>query len=271
MSINDINPLNVCVNGCSCTFGSGFPKEIRQDYIYSWLLARKFNFNVTNIAKPGSSNHTIFMRTAAGIMSGKYDICITQWTGLSRQWFSPGPDTYFFVNDEKNEDYTYRDFYLSPRERSTFKKTLLVLNHDYQTIFDLVDYCKILKELADYKSVKLIYVNGLVPWQNDLATPFGGKDLATELSEYTKSMLDFDNRDNSEIIKYFTKLQNKFKELDQSLWVNIFSSFCDNIVDLGPEGHHPGIKTHQWMATQIANYLKGKSYEILTTDLLHQT
>jgi hypothetical protein len=255
MSINDAKPLNVCINGCSCTFGEGFPEEMRQDYIYSWLLARKFNFNVDNIAKPGSSNYTIFMRSASAILSGKYDICITQWSGINRQWFSPGPDTYFFVNDEKNKDFTYRNFYLSPREKSIFRKTLLVLNHDYQNIFELVDYCKILKGLADYKSVKLVYVDGLVPWQNDLATPFVGKDLANELSEYTKAILEFDTRDDAEIIKYFTKLQNKFKELDQSLWVNIFSSFKDNQVDKGPEGHHPGIKTHQWMADQIAEFL----------------
>ncbi len=256
MSISDAKLLNVCVNGCSLTFGEGFPAEMRKDHIYSWLLAKKFNFNLTNIAKPGSSNYTIFMRSSVAILSGNYDMCVVQWSALHRQWFSPGPETYFFVNDEKFKDFKYRDLYLSPREKTVFRNTLLLLNHDYQNIIDLIDYCKTLKALADYKSVKLVYVNGLVPWKNDLLSSNIGKDLSSKLSEYTKSMLDFDTRDDSEIVRHFIKLQNKFKELDQLLWVNIFNSFVDSRTDVGPEGHHPGIESHQWMADQISSYLE---------------
>ena len=50
-------------------------------------------------------------------------------------------------------------------------------------------------------------------------------------------------------------LQNKFLEVDQTKWVNLFESFQKNTIDVGPEGHHPGIKSHQWMANQIANYI----------------
>jgi hypothetical protein len=37
--------------------------------------------------------------------------------------------------------------------------------------------------------------------------------------------------------------------------VNIFDSFFKNIVDQGPEGHHPGIQSHHWMAQQVINYI----------------
>lgn len=31
-------------------------------------------------------------------------------------------------------------------------------------------------------------------------------------------------------------------------------SLDKKILDIGPLGHHPGIKSHQWMADQISNY-----------------
>lgn len=255
MFINDTPLLNVCFNGCSLTVGEGFPEEMRKDYIYSWVLAKKFNFNLTNIAVPGSSNYNIFIRTAQAILSGNYNIIFTQWTVPNRLWLSPGPESYFFTNDEKNKDFKYRDLYISPKERTVFKNTLLLLNHDYQNILDLIDYCKILKVLAEYRSVNLIYINGTIPWERDLLTPITGKNLSVELSNYSKEILDFETRDDYEIIQYFVKLQNKFADLDLAMWVNIFESFLKNSIDTGPEGHHPGIKSHHWMAEQISTYL----------------
>ena len=76
------------------------------------------------------------------------------------------------------------------------------------------------------------------------------------LSDYTKEILDFANRDDTEITKFFTVLQEKFTMLHQSKWVNIFNPFSKNEIDVGPEGHHPGIKSHQWMADQISIYLE---------------
>jgi len=74
-------------------------------------------------------------------------------------------------------------------------------------------------------------------------------------SDYFKQILDFDNRDDKEIIKFFTILQEKFYKLNHNLWVNIFDSFDDRKVDYAPEDDHPGIKSHRWMADQVINYL----------------
>jgi len=247
--------LKVCFNGCSFTVGEGFPEETRHNYIYDQLLSRKFNFDLTNIAVGGSSNYTIFMRTAEAIQSKKYNIIFTQWSALNRIWLSPGPETYFFINDQTYPDFTYRDIYLSPKEKTQLTNILLVLNHDYQNIFDLIDYCKILNELAKNNSVKLFFINGLIPWTDDLVTPINREDLSSSLSDYTKDILEFNTRDDNEIILYFSKLQDKFIELDQTNWINLFQSFQNHTVDVGPEGHHPGVASHQWMADQIYNFL----------------
>jgi hypothetical protein len=226
----------------------------RLTYIYDNLIAKRFDLKIQNIAISGSSNHTIFMRSAAAIQSQQYDLVFTQWSALNRVWLYPGPDCYFFLNDQKYPDFRYRDIYLSEKDKKRFRDTLLILNHDYQNIIDLIDYCKILAQLGSANNTKIVFVNGLVPWTDDLVHTLTD-DLAMSLSEYSKSMLEFDNRHDKEIIAFFKKLQKKFIELDQNKWVNLFDSFFKNTIDTGPEGHHPGIKSHQWMADQISNYI----------------
>jgi hypothetical protein len=246
--------MKVCFNGCSFTVGEGFFESQRDQYIYDRLLTKQFGFDSTNVAISGSSNHTIFMRSAGEILSNKYDLVITQWTALNRIWLSPGPDTLFSVNNQVFPDYRYRDLSLSASEKKTFWNTLLLMNHDYNNIMELIDYCNILSALADTTSIKVIFVNGLVPWQKDLVCPLSN-DLEQCLSEYTKSILDFDHRSDSEIVEFFTKLQTKFQNLDQSKWSNLFSSFLSATTDKGPQGHHPGPISHKWMADNISDYL----------------
>lgn len=247
--------LNVCFNGCSLTVGEGFPITDRDPYIYDRLVSKKFNFKSTNLAIGGSSNYTIFMRSANAIQSKKYNIVFTQWSALNRIWLSPGPEVYYFVNDKKYPDFKYRDLYISPKEKIKLNNNLLLLNHDYQNILDLIDYCKILNQLAQANSTKLFFINGLLPWQDDLVNLIDVGKFSTSLSDYTKNILDFNNRNDDEIVQYFNKLQDKFKQLDQTNWINLFSSFNSNVVDVGPEGHHPGIDSHKWLAEQISNFL----------------
>lgn len=244
--------MKVCFNGCSLTVGEGFPVNQRDEFIYDRLVSKKFNFDSDNIAVGGSSNYKIFMRSASAVMSGQYDLVITQWSALNRVWLHPGPDCNFFVNDSRFPDFRYRDLYLSKHQKKIFTDTLLLMNHDYQNIQDLVDYCTILKRLSG--STKLVFINGLLPWTKDLVNPIG-TDLSLSFSDYSKSILDFDRRDDSEIIGMFKKLQDKFAELDTSLWVNVFDSFFKNMTDHGPEGHHPGQASHKWMASKLENYL----------------
>lgn len=247
--------LKVCFNGCSFTWGDGFSKTDRELFIYDRLVSRHFDLDHTNVAVKGSSNATIFMRSAEIIMSGQYDMNFVQWSALNRVWFSPGPNVYYAVNDEKTPDYRYRDLYISKSQKTNLKNLLALLNHDYQNIIDLISYCKILNIMAQQTNTKVFYINGLVPWTDDLIRPLSD-DLGATLSDYTRNvLLEFDSRDDDEIIKYFEHLQTKFSALDQSNWINLFDPFLKNMIDIGPLGHHPGIKSHRLMADKIINYL----------------
>lgn len=247
--------MRACFNGCSFTVGEGFPVEQRELFIYDRLVSRHFNVDHTNIAQGGASNYNIFMRSLQALLSNKYDIMFVQWSALNRIWLSPGPEVYFFVNDDKYPDFTYRDLYLNKHDKNFLKKCLLLLNHDYQNILDLIDYCSSLLVLAHAQNTKIFFINGIVPWTDDLTKPLG-PDLESTLSNYTKNILDFDNRNDHEVVEFFLKLQTKFKELDQTKWINLFDSLQENTIDHGPEGHHPGINSHQWMANKIINYIE---------------
>lgn len=249
--------IKVCFNGCSFTFGEGFDSSQRKLHVYDCILADQNNWDSNNIAVKGSSNHTIFLRSVQAIQSQQYNTVFTQWSALNRIWLSPGPETYYLINDVRHLDYSYRDLYINQKDKKKLNQLLLLLNHDYQNILDLVCYCRILEQLSELNKTRAIFINGLVPWQSDLVQPLSqDQDLYNTLSKYTKEILDFENRDDIEIIDYFSKLQQQISTLDSSSWVNMFDSFLSNVCDTAPAGHHPGVKSHQWMANQINTYLR---------------
>jgi hypothetical protein len=247
---------SICFNGCSFTVGSGFESKDRDNYVYDRLVANELRLTRTNIAKAGSGNYLIFMRSANAIMSKKYNIVVTQWSALNRLWLFPGPDSEFFVNIE--DGYRYRDIYISKKNHKKLKEQLLILNHDYQNIIDVIQYCSILENLAKQYNVECIFVNGLLPWTEDLFSFTKNSNLA-DLSNYAKQILEFDHRNDHEIINLLINLQKHFENLNISSWVNIFNSLKDNSIDVGLLGHHPGIKSNKIFANMLKEFIINKN------------
>lgn len=241
--------------GCSFTVGEGFPVEQRDQYIYDRLVAKHYGFTSKNLARGGWGNYEIFMRSSQAIISEVYDFVFVQWSELNRIWLSPGPDLWLPSNDDSPTGFRGNNIYLTPKERSFFRDTLTVLNHDYQNILDLIDYVAILNRLGEHASTHVIHINGLLPWAADLDQPLDRSNLENFFSTYTKQLLDFDNNPDDKVCAEFSRLQTKFATLDKSRWVNVFDPFSSYMVDIGPEGHHPGVKSHRLMADKIINYL----------------
>jgi hypothetical protein len=246
------NKLKVAFVGCSLTRGDGFDQA---DIDQTWpsIIADQFMFDADNLSISGASNYRIFMQVSQALQSQRYDIVFAQWTALNRLWLSPGPNVWYFTTGDGHDRFEYRDFQLDRHQKTQLTNTILSLNHDYQNIIDLIDYVKIAEDLAQLHTTKLINVNGLVPWQSDLADPLHNFET---LSDYTCTMLDFDKRDDDQIHSLLLQLKNKFAELDTTSWINLFESFASFRVDVGPLGHHPGPKSQQIMADKIANFLE---------------
>lgn len=245
--------MRVCFTGCSFTAGAGFDEADRDQFIYDRLLSRELGWQSQNLAQPGNSNYRIFIQSLEAITSGQFDWVMTQWSAVNRLWLSPAPNIWHPVPN-KPADFHHKNLKISKSNIEFFNDMVLLLNHDYQNILDLVDYSNVLGVMAKQHRITHVNINGLIPWQSDLVLPFG-TNLAEEFSHYTKQLLDFSNRPDAELKKLFGVLQKKVLSLDQSTWVNLFDSFKDNTVDLGPQGHHPGPISHQWMAQRIRAYL----------------
>lgn len=248
---------SICFNGCSYTVGEGFESEDRDAYVYDRLVANDLNLIRTNIAKGGSSNYLIFMRSAEAIMFNYYDIVVTQWSALNRLWLFPGPDTQFFVNSE-DKSYRYRDIYINKKEHKKLKEKLLILNHDYQNIIDVINYCNILENLAAQSGVDCVFTNGLIPWTEDLFSYNENLNLS-DLSDYAKQILEFDYRDDAEMVNYLIKLKSSFDTLNTEIWVNIFQPMNQLSIDRGLLGHHPGIESNKIFATMLKEFIINKN------------
>jgi hypothetical protein len=57
-------------------------------------------------------------------------------------------------------------------------------------------------------------------------------------------------------VYFVSQLQKKFSTMDQTQWVNLFDSWRSNTTDVGPEGHHPGVNSNQWMADKIIQHIE---------------
>lgn len=208
-----------------------------------------------NFAKPGASNHLIFLSASQNLLSGRFNKFFVQWSALGRVWYFPGPDSQFFVNDTHYSDFRYRDLYINAKDKKKICDLTLMLNHDFHNMLQLIDYCCILETVSKQTQCDVYFINGLVPWTADITGNIT-HDLSEHFSEYTKSVLDFDHRDDDEIMTFLTTLRNKFALMPCHLWINLFDSMSARSVDLGPLGHHPGIQSHKQMADMIINFLK---------------
>ena len=163
------------------------------------------------------------------------------------------------VNSLPEADFNYRGLSISQKQRQTLRDLIKILNHDFHNILQLIDYCCILEIMSKQIGCEVYFINGLVPWTNELAQDSITEDLITQLSPYTKEILDFDLRNDQEIHDLISILQRKFKLLPKHLWINLFDSMDLRRVDLAPLDRHPGIKSHEDIAAQIISFFTHQS------------
>jgi hypothetical protein len=238
--------------GCSFTVGEGLALEKNDYSLYANIVAKNYSANVTNLSVKGNSNYNIFITALKELLFNTPDKLFVQWSALNRLWLHPGPDTELFLAHTVSSDYVYRDTTYSKKQLQEFANTYHILNHDYKNLLDLIDYCNILTKITN---CQIIFINGLVPWTQEILNKTTAKNFAKNLSEYSKEVLEFDARDDEEITKFFVSLNNAVLSLDQSRWVNMFDSMVKTQVDSGNDKAHPGSKSHQLYAEMIIKYL----------------
>jgi len=204
--------------GCSITEGDGFAAGKEDPRIYPNLLVS----NAINDSEGGSSNIKIFLKAATAIVDNLANVYIIQWSALHRHWIYPTPDSGIHLSDTKDK---HAKWY---QER----------NHDYGNIIQLIQFCRILQDLAFSHNAKLLFINGLVNWSNDI--------------EWMKELVADASSDHERFIE---NLQNNMELIDWNLWINPWSNMYDTKLDVAEDNLHPGPLTHKHIADQIRDKL----------------
>ena len=241
--------------GCSFTVGVGLVHEKNDANNYANIVANHYSADVKNSAVGGNSNYNILMTAVNEILFNTPDKIFVQWSALNRLWLYPGPNTKLALSHTIKNDYRYRDLFYSKKELQKFTDTYHILNHDYNNLITLINYCNILTEISKNKT-QVIFINGLLPWTREILSLDTTLDFLKNLSNYTKEILEFDSRNDNELIDFFTKLNKDVQGLNQIMWVNMFDSMTKTLIDFGTDNEHPGPKSHQQYAEMIINYLE---------------
>ena len=211
-------------NGCSITQGAGFANEKLDPRIYPNLLATDY----INDASGGASNLKIFLHTSKAIVDNLADVYVVQWSAVHRHWIYPAPDQGIYFGSALDTK--------SPNDK--FIAQYQLLNHDYSNIMQLIDFCRILQDQAGSHTVKLLFVNGLVDWSNDIA--------------WMKELVANAESDHD---RFVVQMQNNLELVDWDLWINPWDSIYDSKLDVAEDGLHPGPLTHKHIADQIRDKL----------------
>ena len=218
--------------GCSITMGAGYPEQQQDPKIYANVVASAMHTHADNQAEGGSSNLKIFTRAAKALLDRAHDAYFVQWSALHRHWVYPSPKQGFYIG-------SYADNGLADQ---SFVAQYQLLNHDYSNIMSVIDYTRILQQMADDASCDIWFVNGMLPWTEDM---LAGDDA----SQYAQQL--YQGLSNQETQDFKQRLQNNLELVDWNQWINPWTSIADMQSDNAPLDTHPGPDTHATLAKMI--------------------
>ena len=268
--------------GCSVTAGNGWidiadsdeSKKLEyKDFPGLWtnLCATQIDqlkdLEVVNFGKGGASNTEIFKNTVEAIADHNSDIGILccQWTGMPRYNFDIGLELWATREGLQRSARSKHDVNLncgttwSRKYLDDILDRFLVLHHLHGEIVKVVEYSSILQKLSQQLNIKLYFVNGLCPWDQNYFVKLSGV-LPEEYTMFTKKeILNIDSRDDTDIFKLYEIMHNDYEKaggIDPTQWVNLYDSMMANKIDVNYDTQHPGIKSNQLYFQQIKKFLE---------------
>ena len=260
--------MQILINGCSYPAGSGL--ENPNDCIDK-IIANKINADVDNISVSGNSNYDIFLSTKLQLLKKSYDRIYVFWTSDPRYKFYPELDNYpqpFYINPTNTKEKIKQILTIASNEGFSMKhpeevyNAILLLNHDWHWIMEIVKYVTILTENSSVR-----FINSICPWDKgfwQLFDDFAEREfIPSELTLYAQKLLNIQNRNDEQINKIFQKnIINQYRRIgniQKDKWLNLEDSWTRNKIDLATDKLHPGPKSHQWMAQLILKDLNCKN------------
>lgn len=212
--------------GCSITMGAGYVGEQQDPDIYPNIVGKNINHDIINDAEGGSSNLKIFIKASKAIIDNRADIYVIQWSAPHRHWMYPAPDQGIYIGST-----------IETNHYAKFIEQFQKYNHDYPNLMAVIDYCRIITELAFARDRKVVFVNGILHWKPNWDNEYM-KPLLEDLDPVSQK--DFQERFN-----------NNIELLRPDSWANLWTSIAEMQCDNAPLDHHPGPLTHKKIADLV--------------------
>ena len=274
----------VVFTGCSFTAGNGW-KNVDlnnsgniecKDAPELWVnlchsnIPKLQNLELENFSKMGSSNPEIFKQTVDAV--AKFDNQIgylfCQWTGMPRYNLNVGFELWnTSFNLHKRSSGNLYDINLNRGEKYSKKylkdllNRFLALHNIHEEIVKVVQYTTILSKLCNNLGIKIYFINGLCPWDQDYFVRLSGPEtLPEDYTVFTKeTILNITNRSDEDIFKLYNIMHNDYEQaggIDSTQWVNLYNSMACNKIDTNYDTLHPGTKSNQLYFQQIKSFLE---------------
>jgi hypothetical protein len=227
------------------------------------------NLDLINYGQGGASNTEIFKNTVQAIAEHKNDtrLLFCQWTSMPRYSFRVGFELWSTDEGIQTDHRSKFDVVLNRGDRWDRKylddllNRLLILHHLHGEIVKLVEYSSTLQKLARAFGIKIYFVNGLCPWDQNYFTRLYNA-LPEDYTAFTKKeILNIESRDDNDIQKLYTIMHDEYDQvggIDPANWVNLYSSMGQNKIDVNYDNKHPGIKSNQHYFQQVKQFLQSR-------------
>lgn len=251
-------------SGCSYAAGAGF--DLAKDEPVLWVnqLHQHF-FSETaklNVSSTGRSNAGIFQDTVTALVNHPVKYAVVEWTSVPRYEMELGFELYstrqVFIPGAPCHDHNLNHIQYTSKYLTSIRDRFTTLAHDCYEISNVIQYTNTIAQLAKQQGTRVFFVNGICPWDDG----FFDKKInvsPNQYTPYTQKLLNIVNRADAEIFELYNKLHNGFEDrggIDNTLWLNLYSSMRRNIIDVNNDGLHPGPNTNNLCVSLFAKTLE---------------
>ena len=266
--------MKAVFTGCSFTAGNGWI-DIKdsagiacRDHPDLWVnlchtqSPELNNLELVNLGQShGASNIEIFRSTVSAIANYGADIkyLFVQWTAMPRYNFNAGLETWstsLKMHRDGRGRGVLQDINLNTGE--TWSKDylddllgrFLVLHHVHYEILSVVEYANSIAGLSDQIGIKVFFINGLCPWDDNYFAKLEGPDVQPEnYTSFTKeSILNIKSRSDEDIFKLYNQIHSDYANagnIKSNHWINLYKSFQNSQLDTNFDRRHPGKLSNQ--------------------------
>lgn len=238
--------------GCSYTAGTGFTLKKNEPCLWvNQLHDRLFSHTTKlNVSKGGRSNAGIFQDTVKSLLSYPVECAIVEWTSYPRYEIDLGFESYTttqsFIPNSPCLDHNLNDINYSAQYLNSIRDRVTTLAHPCGEITQIIEYINIIQKIAKMVGTRVFFVNGLAEWDQDFFIKKTNV-LPCDYSEYTKKILNVDNRDDSEVFLLYNKMHDNFDQaggIHANDWLNLYSSLDHLKIDVNLDNSHPGTNSN---------------------------